>query len=119
MQNFGIPPSRMDHPAGVLSGGNQQRVVVAREISRPHQLLVAANPTRGLDVGACESVYRSLLEDCARGVAVLLISTEMDEILSLADVIHVLFKGMIRTIPPAAWNHQSLGLALMGIGDSA
>lgn len=119
MQNFGIPPSRMDHPAGVLSGGNQQRVVVAREISRPHQLLVAANPTRGLDVGACESVYRSLLEDCERGVAVLLISTEMDEILSLADVIHVLFKGMIRTIPPAAWNHQSLGLALMGIGDSA
>lgn len=119
MQQFGINPSRIDHPAGVLSGGNQQKVVVAREISRPHQLLVATNPTRGLDVGACESVYQSLLEDCARGVAVLLISTELDEILSLADSIHVVFKGMIREVPPAAWNHQSLGLALMGVSDKA
>ncbi len=83
----------METPVGTLSGGNQQKVVVARELSRPVRLLVAAQPTRGLDVGSIEYVHRRIIEERDRGTAVLLISSELDEILALADRIAVMFRG--------------------------
>jgi simple sugar transport system ATP-binding protein len=83
--------TRLDH----LSGGNQQKVVLAREIDQNPQVLVAVQPTRGLDVGAMEYVHRLLLEQRARGTAILLISTELEEILELSDRIDVMYGGRI------------------------
>ena len=82
-------------PIGALSGGNQQKAVAARELSRPINLLIAAQPTRGLDVGSMEFIHARIVEARDRGVAVLLVSAELDEILSLADRIAVIFKGRI------------------------
>src|SRR4029077_15228246 len=82
-------------PARLLSGGNLQKVVLAREFSGEPRLLVAAAPTRGLDVGAIETVHAYLREAAAEGVAVLLISEDLDEILLLADRIAVMYEGSI------------------------
>ena len=81
--------------AGGLSGGNQQKVVVAREIARDPKVLIAAQPTRGLDVGAIEFLHRRLVEERDEGRAILLVSLELDEILSLSDRILVLYEGEI------------------------
>src|SRR5207247_5128944 len=81
--------------AGGLSGGNQQKVVLAREIDRDPKVLIAAQPTRGLDVGAIEFVHRRLVEERDEGRAILLISLELDEILSLSDRILVIYEGEI------------------------
>jgi simple sugar transport system ATP-binding protein len=81
-----------------LSGGNQQRVVIAREISSGPSVVLAAHPTRGLDVGATEYVLRSMLELRAQGAAVLYISGELEEILAISDRIAVMFEGEIRDI---------------------
>ena len=78
-----------------LSGGNQQKVVVAREVARDPRVLIAAQPTRGLDVGAIEFVHRRLVEERDEGRAVLLVSLELEEVLSLADRILVLYEGQI------------------------
>jgi simple sugar transport system ATP-binding protein len=82
-------------PALALSGGNQQRLVIAREFAFTPGLLIAAQPTRGLDVGATEFVYRRLLQIKAQGLAVLLVSVDLDEVLALADRIAVLYNGRI------------------------
>jgi simple sugar transport system ATP-binding protein len=78
-----------------LSGGNQQRVILAREINNNPDLLVAVQPTRGLDIGATEYIHRQLLAQRARGAAVLLISTELEEILALSDRIDIIYEGKI------------------------
>jgi simple sugar transport system ATP-binding protein len=78
-----------------LSGGNQQKVILAREFSRGGRLLVAAQPTRGVDVGSTEFIHRKLVDARDNGMAVLLISAELDEILSLADRIAVMYRGKI------------------------
>jgi simple sugar transport system ATP-binding protein len=78
-----------------LSGGNQQRVVVGRELSREPALLVTSQPTRGLDVGSVEAVHKALLKERNRGAAVLFISTELPEVMSLSDRIIVMYKGEI------------------------
>ncbi len=80
---------------GSLSGGNQQKVIVARELSRPIKLLIASQPTRGLDVGSIEFIHRRIVEARDNGAAVLLISAELDEIMSLSDRIAVMYKGHI------------------------
>ncbi len=80
-------------PAASLSGGNQQKVVVAREFSRPIKLLIAAQPTRGLDVGSIEFIHRGIIRQRDEGIAVLLVSAELDEVLALSDRIAVMFKG--------------------------
>jgi simple sugar transport system ATP-binding protein len=84
--------------AGKLSGGNQQKVIVARELSRPVQLLLANQPTRGLDVGSIEYIHKRIIEERDKGAAVLLISAELDEIMSLADRIAVMYQGEIVSI---------------------
>ncbi len=80
-------------PAGTLSGGNQQKVILAREINRDPRVLIAAQPTRGLDVGAIEFVHRRLIEERDEGRAILLVSLELEEILSLSDRILVVTRA--------------------------
>jgi simple sugar transport system ATP-binding protein len=98
-----------------LSGGNQQRVVLARELHRRPRFLIAAQPTRGLDVGAMEDVYRQLLEHRAAGGATLLISAELDEILSLSDRVAVIHGGrFLRTMEAAEVETDALGMLMAG-----
>jgi len=103
-------------PASSLSGGNQQKVVVAREFSRPIKLLIAAQPTRGLDVGSIEFIHNSIIRQRDEGVAVLVVSAELDEILALSDRIAVMFKGqVIATVPAGQATREGLGLLMAGI----
>jgi len=99
---------------GSLSGGNQQKTVVAREFSRPIKLLIAAQPTRGVDVGSIEFIHKRIVAQRDAGVAVLLISAELDEILSLSDRILVMFKGQIVGEREAGVTREDLGLLMMG-----
>jgi simple sugar transport system ATP-binding protein len=94
-QEFDIRARSVRVAAGTLSGGNQQKVIVAREFARGGRLLVAAQPTRGVDVGSTEFIHRNLVDARDRGMAVLLISAELEEVLSLADRIAVMFRGKI------------------------
>jgi ABC-type uncharacterized transport system ATPase subunit len=100
--------------AGALSGGNQQKVVVAREVARNPKVLIAAQPTRGLDVGAIEYVHRRLVAERDQGRAVLLVSLELDEVLSLADRILVIFEGQIVGEYPPDVSEEELGIAMTG-----
>ncbi len=103
-------------PADTLSGGNQQKVIVARELSRPYNLLVAAQPTRGLDVGSIEFIHKRIIEQRDAGHAVLLVSAELDEILSLSDRIAVMYKGkIIDTVPIEGATRENIGLLMAGI----
>jgi simple sugar transport system ATP-binding protein len=102
-------------PAGNLSGGNQQKVIVAREFSRPVRLLVANQPTRGLDVGSIEYIHRQIIEMRDQGAAVLLVSAELEEIMSLADRIAVMFHGrIVATLPAGEVTRAELGLLMAG-----
>ena len=102
--------------AGALSGGNQQKVVVAREVSRDPRVLVAAQPTRGLDVGAIEFVHRRLVAERDEGRAILLVSLELDEILSLSDRILVIYEGRIVGEYGPDVTEEELGIAMTGGG---
>jgi general nucleoside transport system ATP-binding protein len=112
--DFDIRATSVETPVGTLSGGNQQKVVVARELSRPIRLLVAAQPTRGLDVGSIEYVHRQIVDERDRGVAVLLISSELDEILALADRVAVMYRGAIVGIVPPSAGREQIGLMMAG-----
>jgi len=102
-------------PAQNLSGGNQQKVIIAREFSRPIKLLVAAQPTRGLDVGSIEYIHRRLIEKRDEGVAVLLVSVELDEIMALSDRIAVVYEGeIVGTMDADAVTREELGLLMAG-----
>jgi simple sugar transport system ATP-binding protein len=101
-------------PASALSGGNQQKVVIAREIERDPRVLVAAQPTRGLDVGAIEFVHRRLVEERDEGRAIILVSLELDEVLSLADRILVIFDGQIVGEYGPDATDEELGVAMTG-----
>jgi len=102
-------------PANNLSGGNQQKLIVARELSRPIQLLIAAQPTRGLDVGSIEYIHQRLIEKRDQGAAVLLVSAELDEIMSLADRIAVMYEGkIVYTVDAAQATREELGLWMAG-----
>jgi simple sugar transport system ATP-binding protein len=100
--------------AGALSGGNQQKVVAAREIARDPKVLIAAQPTRGLDVGAIEYLHRRLVEERGEGRAILLISLELDEILSLSDRILVLYEGEIVGEHTGDVSEEQIGLEMLG-----
>ena len=99
-----------------LSGGNQQKLVVAREISRDPRVLIAAQPTRGLDVGAIEFMHRRLVAERDEGRAILLVSLELDEILSLSDRILVMYEGRIVGEFGPGVDAETLGLAMIGGG---
>jgi simple sugar transport system ATP-binding protein len=106
--------SIFDH-ASSLSGGNKQKVVLARELTRKVELVVASQPTRGLDVGSIEFVYEKLLAEREANKAVLLISSELDEVVALADRIAVIYKGEIVGIVDANVPREKLGLMMAGI----
>ena len=101
-------------PAASLSGGNQQKVVIAREVSRDPRVLVAAQPTRGLDVGAIEFVHRRLVAERDEGRAILLVSFELEEILSLSDRILVVYEGRIVGEYTPDVSEEELGFAMTG-----
>ncbi|MBP6685029.1 MAG: ABC transporter ATP-binding protein [Leucobacter sp.] len=101
-------------PAGSLSGGNQQKVVIARELSRELNLLVASQPTRGVDVGSIEFIHTRIVEARDAGVPVVLVSTELDEVSALADRIAVMYKGTIIGIVPGNASRETLGLMMAG-----
>lgn len=104
-------------PARALSGGNQQKAIIAREVDRSPSLLIAAQPTRGLDVGAIEFIHQKLVEERDKGKAILLISFELDEILDVSDRIAVLFDGkIVADVNPKETNEQELGLLMAGSG---
>jgi ABC-type uncharacterized transport system ATPase subunit len=106
-------------PTSNLSGGNQQKVIVAREFSRPIKLLIASQPTRGLDVGSIEYIHQRIMEKRDEGCAVLLVSPELDEIMSLADCIAVMFAGeILASMPAAQATREKLGLLMAGIRES-
>ncbi len=103
-------------PTSKLSGGNQQKVIVARELSRPVKLLIASQPTRGLDVGSIEYIHKEIVAMRDRGVGVLLISAELDEIMALSDRIAVMYQGQIMDVVKAdKATKESLGLLMAGI----
>ncbi|MBC7973016.1 MAG: ATP-binding cassette domain-containing protein, partial [Verrucomicrobia bacterium] len=115
IQRFLIRTPSAKTRAGKLSGGNAQKVIVARELTRHHQVILAAQPTRGVDIGATEFVHAQLRARRDAGAGILLISTELDEILSLSDRIAVLYEGQILEILPAAQaNVNDLGLRMAG-----
>jgi simple sugar transport system ATP-binding protein len=119
LKEFDVRGGAPDTPAGSLSGGNQQKVVLAREIDGNPKVLIAAQPTRGLDVGAIEFVHRRLVEQRDAGRAVFLISLELEEILSLSDRILVIYEGkIVGEFPPTA-TEEELGLAMTGGGREA
>ena len=103
-------------PIGKLSGGNQQKVIIAREFSRNNRLLIAAQPTRGLDVGSIEYIHKQIVRQRDAGAAVLLISAELDEILSLSDRVVVMFGGKIMDDMPIERATRNLcGLLMAGV----
>jgi simple sugar transport system ATP-binding protein len=117
VQAFQVATPDTRRPVRLLSGGNLQKCILAREITAGQGLLVAVHPTRGLDVGATESVQRTLLDQRAQGAAILLISEDLDELLSICDRIAVIFEGRIMGVLPAeAANREELGLMMAGEG---
>jgi len=116
LREFDVRGGTEQTPASALSGGNQQKVVIAREVSRDPRVLIAAQPTRGLDVGAIEFVHRRLVEERDEGRAVLLVSLELEEVLSLADRILVIYEGRIVGEYPPSVTEEELGIAMTGAG---
>lgn len=116
IQDFDIRTPNASTNVGSLSGGNQQKVIIAREFSRPIKLLVASQPTRGLDVGSIEYIHKRIVEKRDEGCAVMLVSPELDEIMELSDRIAVMYRGKIVAIVPAEQATKSyIGLLMAGI----
>jgi ABC-type uncharacterized transport system ATPase subunit len=114
LKEFDVRGGRPQTVAAALSGGNQQKVVIAREVSRNPRILVAAQPTRGLDVGAIEFVHRRLVQERDEGRAILLLSFELEEIRSLSDRILVMYEGRIVGEYPPTVSEEDLGIAMTG-----
>jgi simple sugar transport system ATP-binding protein len=112
---FDVRTPSASTPAQKLSGGNQQKVVVARELSREVKLLIVAQPTRGVDVGSIEFIHERIVAERDEGKAVLLISTELDEVLALADRIAVMYRGKIVGIVDANVSRETLGKMMAGV----
>jgi ABC-type uncharacterized transport system ATPase subunit len=112
---FDVRTSSIDTPVGTLSGGNQQKVILAREVGRKLRLLLASQPTRGLDVGSIEFVHRRIVEERDQGAAVIIISSELDEIYALADRIAVMYEGKFTGFRAPTVPVAELGLLMAGV----
>lgn len=112
---FDVRAPGIDTPVGSLSGGNQQKVVLARELSRDLSLFVAAQPTRGVDVGSIEFIHKRIVETRDAGIPVVVVSTELDEVTALADRIMVMYRGRIVGIVPGNTPRDVLGLMMAGV----
>lgn len=115
VERFDVRTPSIDTPAGKLSGGNQQKVVVARELARDVEVLIASQPTRGVDVGSIEFIHEQIVSERDRGKAVILISTELDEVLALADRIAVMYRGKIIGIVGPETTRETLGKMMAGV----
>ncbi len=114
-EEFDVRVTSVHDPISTLSGGNAQKAILARELSRPLKALVASQPTRGLDVGSIEFVYKRIVQERDSDTAVLVISTELDEVDALADRIAVMYRGRIVGIVPAGTPRDVLGLMMAGV----
>lgn len=115
VKEFDVRPPNATTSAGKLSGGNKQKVIVAREFSRPTKLLIAAQPTRGIDVGSIEFIHNQIVAQRDEGAAVLVVSAELDEVLGLADRIAVMFDGhIVKTLPIEEATRERVGLLMAG-----
>jgi simple sugar transport system ATP-binding protein len=115
LEAFDIRPPDRENPAGNLSGGNQQKVIVAREFDQDPKLLIAAQPTRGIDVGSIEFIHRRLLQARDAGKAVLLVSADLEEILSLSDRIAVMYEGrIVGILDPTDATEERIGMMMTG-----
>ena len=117
IKEFDVRTGSPATPAGTLSGGNQQKVILARELGHGTKLLIASQPTRGLDVGSIEFVHRRIVEQRDQGVAVLIVSSELDEIYALADRIAVIYEGKITGFRPPEVDATELGRLMAGGSD--
>jgi simple sugar transport system ATP-binding protein len=112
---FDVRTPSISVPASSLSGGNQQKVIVAREFSRPIKLLIASQPTRGLDVGSIEYIHGRIIQKRDEGCAILLVSPELDEVMSLSDRLAVMFEGrIVDTVPAGQLSKEEIGLLMCG-----
>jgi simple sugar transport system ATP-binding protein len=115
IEEYGVRPAGLTLPAGKLSGGNQQKLIIAREFHRIPKVLIAAQPTRGVDVGAIEFIHQRIVRARDDGGGVLLISAELDEILALSDRILVMFEGkIVAEFLRGTVNDTELGLKMAG-----
>jgi len=119
VKDFDIRTTSVEATADSLSGGNQQKVIVARELSRPLQFLVASQPTRGLDVGSIEYVHRQIVNHRNDGNGALVVSSELDEVIALGDRIAVMFEGRISGIVDPTTSREDIGLLMTGTGTSS
>ena len=116
VRNFRVKTPSIETPTKSLSGGNIQKLILARELARDPKVLVAAQPTRGVDIGATEYIHQRLLDQRAQGTATLLISEDLDEVLALSDRIAVLYEGRIMDIVRREeTNAEELGLLMAGV----
>ncbi len=111
---FDVRSPSVDTPVGSLSGGNQQKVVMARELSRDLKVLICAQPTRGLDVGSIEFMHRQIIENRDRGVAVVVVSSELDEVIALGDRVAVMYDGVIQGIVDPSTSREEFGMMMAG-----
>jgi general nucleoside transport system ATP-binding protein len=118
VDQFDIRTSSPDAPVSTLSGGNQQKVVVAREMSRPLRLFIAAQPTRGVDVGSIEFIHGRIVRERDAGTGVLVVSSELDEVVGLADRVAVMYRGRILAVVSPDTPREEIGLLMAGITDS-
>jgi simple sugar transport system ATP-binding protein len=115
IKTFDIRVQSPEQPVSSLSGGNQQKLVVARQLGTLPKVLIAGQPTRGVDVGSIEFIHRQLVSDRDRGLAVLLISSELDEVLSLSDRVAVLYRGrIVAVLDGAEADRERIGLLMAG-----
>jgi simple sugar transport system ATP-binding protein len=115
VKEYDIRTQSITTPVGTLSGGNQQKVILAREVGREVSLLLASQPTRGLDVGSIEFVHKRIIQERDRGAAVILVSSELDEIYALSDRIAVMYEGRFTGFRPPDVPVEELGLLMAGI----
>ncbi|MEN9324747.1 MAG: hypothetical protein RL414_501 [Actinomycetota bacterium] len=115
VEEFDIRAQSVGDSASSLSGGNKQKVVLARELSRPVKLVVVCQPTRGLDVGSIEFVHERLIQERDSGRAVMVFSTELDEVFALADRIAIMYHGKIIAIVPSSESRENVGLYMAGV----
>lgn len=117
VQAYDVRTPGIDVPAAALSGGNQQKLIVGREMSGDPHLLIAAHPTRGIDVGAQAAIWEYLRQARADGLAVLLISADLEELIGMSDTLHVILRGrLVAEVDPRTVTPEELGSAMTGAG---
>ncbi|HUG08119.1 MAG TPA: ABC transporter ATP-binding protein [Acidimicrobiia bacterium] len=118
VDEYDVKTTRVDVPVSTLSGGNQQKVIVAREFDRDVKLVIGSQPTRGVDVGSIEYIHARIVEQRDMGAAVLVISSELDEVMALADRILVIYQGrIVGEFDPKSVSSTEVGLAMLGSGE--